>query len=108
MPNLTIFISAEKMPSEANLAELTEQCTELCTDILQAVLENVHVICVAVHHGRGHPAYAEVKYRLGPLRTPSAMDAFMAGLDEAIKHHTGQTARIRCFGYAAFAIHARN
>ncbi|HEP9943298.1 TPA: hypothetical protein VDW49_002614 [Pseudomonas aeruginosa] len=108
MPNLTIFIEVEKMPREANLAELTEECTRLCTDILQAALDNVHVIYVAAHQGRGHPAYAEIKYRLEPLRTPSVMDAFMARLDEAIKRHTGLPARIRCFGYPAPAIYARN
>ncbi|MDQ0008106.1 hypothetical protein J2T07_000265 [Luteibacter jiangsuensis] len=108
MPNLTIFIQAEKMPSEANLAELTERCTRLCTDVLQAALDNVHVIYVAARQGRGHPAYAEIKYRLEPLRAPSVMDDFMGRLDEAIKRHTGLTARIRCFGYPASAICARN
>ncbi|WP_252087099.1 hypothetical protein [Pseudomonas aeruginosa] len=108
MPNLTIFIQAEKMPPEANLAELTERCTQLCTDVLQAALDNVHVIYVAARQGRGHPAYAEIKYRLEPLRTPSVMDAFMARLDEAIKRHTGLTARIRCFGYPVPTIYARN
>ncbi len=108
MPNLTLFIPAETMPCAANLASLTERCTELCTGILQAVLENVHIIYVAVHHGRGHPAYVEVKYRLEPNRTRSAMDAFMAGLDEAITRYTGLTARIRCFGHAAATLHARN
>ncbi|TWC61409.1 hypothetical protein FBY10_12191 [Pseudomonas sp. SJZ103] len=36
MPNLTIFIQAENMPPEAYLSELTEECTRLCTDVLQA------------------------------------------------------------------------
>lgn len=108
MPNLTIFIQEEKMPSEANLAELTERCTRLCTDVLQAALDNVHVIYVSSRHGRGHPVYAEIKYRLEPLRTPSVMDTFMARLDEAIRRHIGLTARIRCFGYAPPAIYARN
>ena len=58
--------------------------------------------------GRGHPAYAEIKYRLEPFRTPSVMDDFMARLDEAIKRHAGLTARIRCFGYPADTIYARN
>ena len=108
MPNLTIFIHAEKMPPAENLAELTERCTQLCTDILQAALDKVHVIYVAAHHGHGHPAYAELKYRLGPVRTPSVMDAFMVRLDELIKHHTGLTVRIRCFGYPIPAIHAKH
>lgn len=108
MPNLTFFIPAATMPSAANLAGLTERCTELCTGILQAELENVHIIYVDAYHGRGHPAYVEVKYRLEPLRTRSAMEAFMAGLNEAITRYAGMTARIRCFGYAASDIHARN
>lgn len=108
MPNLTIFIQAENMPPEANLAELTERCTRLCTDILQAALDNVHVIYVAAGQGCGHSAYAEIKYRLEPFRTPSVMDDFMERLDDAIKRHTGLTARIRCFGYPVPAIYARN
>ncbi|KRP44256.1 hypothetical protein SAMN04490190_5124 [Pseudomonas libanensis] len=108
MPNLTIFIQAEKIPPEAYLSELTEECARLCTDVLQAALDKVHVIYVAARQGRGHPAYAEIRYRLEPFRTPSLMDAFMARLDEAIKRHTGLTARIRCFGYSSPAIYARN
>lgn len=108
MPNLTIFIQAEKMSPEAYPSELTEECTRLCTDVLRAALDNVHVIYVSVRQGRGHPAYAEVRYRLEPFRTPSVMDAFTARLDVAIKRHTGLTARIRCFGYPAPAIYARN
>ena len=108
MPNLTIFIQAEKMPPEAYQSELTEECTRLCTDVLRAALDNVHVIYVAARHGRGHPAYAEIKYRLEPFRTPSVMDDFMARLDEKIKRHTGLTSRIRCFGYPADTIYARN
>ena len=108
MPNLTIFIQADEMPSDANLAELTERCTRLCTDVLQAALDNVHVIYVSVRQGRGHPAYAEIRYRLEPLRTPSVMDVFMARLDEAVERHAGLTARIRCIGYPAAAIYARN
>jgi hypothetical protein len=36
------------------------------------------------------------------------MDSFMEGLDRAIRRQTGLASRIRCFGYAAAAIHARN
>jgi hypothetical protein len=108
MPNLTLFISTEKMPPEETLAELTVQCTRLCTEILQAALENVHIIHVAVRPGRGHPVFAEIQYRLEPFRTQAVMDAFMQRLDEVIQRHTGLTARIRCFGYAAHALHARN
>jgi hypothetical protein len=108
MPNVTIYIPAEKMPPEGSLSELTDQCTHLCTMILNAALDNVHIIYVAVRHGRGHPAFAEIKYRLEPFRTKAVMDSFMERLDEIIKRNTGLTARIRCFGYAALAIHARN
>lgn len=108
MPNVTFFIPTEEMPSGDTLAELTRQCTKLCTEILKAALENVHIIHVAVHRGQGHPMFAEIKYRLEPFRTQQIMDAFMAGLDEVVKRNTGLTARIRCFGYAASNIHARN
>jgi hypothetical protein len=108
MPNVTIFIPADRMPSDGALADLTEQCTELCTGILQAALVNVHVIYVAVRHGRGHPVFAEIQYRLEPFRTPPVMDRFMEGLEEAIRRNLDLTARIRCFGYAASSIYARN
>lgn len=108
MPNVTIFIPADKMPPDAALADLTEQCTELCTGILRAALANVHVIYVAVRHGQGQPVFAEVQYRLEPFRTPPIMDRFMESLDDAIRCTIDLTARIRCFGYAASSIHARN
>ena len=108
MPNITIFIPADKMPPDGALADLTEQCTELCTGTLRAASENVHVFYVAVRHGRGQPVFAEIQYRLEPFRTPQVMDRFMEGLDEAIRRTIDLTARIRCFGYAASSIHARN
>ena len=108
MPNVTIFMPTEKMPPDTNLAELTDQCTQLCTEVLEAALENVHIIYVGVRHGRGNPAYAEIKYRLVPFRTKAVMEAFMERLEAIIKANTGLAARIRCFGYAAPAIHARN
>jgi hypothetical protein len=108
MPNVTMFIRADKMPAADSLAELTDRCTRLCTGVLGAQLENVHVIHVAVHPGRGHPVFAEIGYRLEPFRTAPVMASFMESLDEAIRHTTGLVARIRCFGYAAPDIHARN
>lgn len=108
MPNLTLYIPATQMPPESVLSAMTEQCTVLCTDILHAALKNVHIIYVGVCHGRGHLIYAEIQYRLEPFRTASVMDTFMEKLDDVIRSHTGLTARIRCFGYAAQAIHARN
>ena len=108
MPNVTIYIPADRMPPDEALSDLTEQCTDLCTGILRAVLANVHIVYVAVQHGRGHPAFAEIQYRLEQFRTPQVMERFMERLDEAIKRNTGLTARIRCFGYAASSIHARN
>jgi hypothetical protein len=104
MPNVTIYIPADRMPLDEVLADLTE----LCTGILRAALANVHIVYVAVRHGRGHPTFAEIQYRLEQFRTPPVMDRFMEGLDEAIKGNIGVTARIRCFGYEASSIHARN
>jgi len=107
MPNVTIYIPADRMPPDEALANLTEQCTELCTGILRAALANVHIVYVAVRHGHGHPAFAETQYRLEQFRTPPVMAQFMGGLDDAIRRNTGLTARIRCFGYEASNIHAR-
>ena len=101
-------MAADRMPPDEALADLTEQCTQLCTNILHAALANVHVIYVAVRHGRGHPVFVDIQYRLEPFRTPPVMDRFMEGLDDAIRNTTAFTARIRCFGHAASNIHARN
>lgn len=108
MPNVTIFIPAAGLPEAAALSELTGRCSDLCTGVLQAALENVHVVYVPVRHGRGHPVFADIRYRLAASRTPQLMERFMQELDDAIRHATGLTARIRCFGYAASCLHARN
>ncbi|MBY8605561.1 hypothetical protein K7N18_12010 [Burkholderia arboris] len=108
MPNVTFHIDAERMPSDERLAGLSADCVELCTDVLQADLKNVHIIYVSVRHGHGYPVFAEVQYRAESFRPPAVMNAFMEALDHAIARHTGLTARIRCFGHAAPNIHARN
>jgi hypothetical protein len=96
------------MPSDEMLAELSSDCIKLCTSVLKSALENVHVVYVDVRHGYGHPVFAEVQYRLETFRTPPVMDQFTEALDDAIARCMGLTARIRCFGYAASNIHARN
>ncbi len=108
MPSLTIYFTAERMPADDSLAALTERCAVLCTDVLGAALDNVHILYLAARQGRGHPASVELAYRLGPGRTPELMDEFMRQLDRAIQQQAGLTARIRCFGYASDSIHARN
>ena len=108
MPNVTWFIPAEHMPEEGALQALTSECTELCTGVLKAALDKVHIIYVTVQHGRGHPAYVEIKYRLETFRPPEVMSEFMTALEASMLLHTGLKARIRCFGYAASDIHARN
>lgn len=108
MPNVTFYISAGQMPSDERLAELSRDCVELCTSVLEAALENVHVIYVDVRHGHGYPVFAQVQYRLETFRPPWVMNQFMEALDDAIARRTGLTARIRCFGHAASNIHARN
>lgn len=108
MPNVTFHISAGQMPSDEKLAELSSDCLHLCTAVLEAAPENVHVIHLEVRHGHGHPVFAEVQYRLETFRTPAVMNTFMEALDDAVARHTGLTARIRCFGYAASSIHARH
>jgi hypothetical protein len=108
MPNLTFYIHAEHMPSDAQLAELSGDCVRLCMNVLEADLKNVHVIYAAVRQGHGHPVFAEIHYRLATPRTPEVMRCFMAALENAIACRIGLTARIRCFGHAAPHIHARN
>ncbi|MBN3787262.1 hypothetical protein [Burkholderia sp. Ac-20353] len=108
MPNITFHIDAKRMPSDESLAELSRDCVELCTNVLEAQLKNVHVIFLDVRHGHGHPVFAEIQYRVEAFRTPPVMNQFMEALDHAIARRTGLTARIRCFGYAASNIHARN
>lgn len=108
MPNVTFYMSARPVLPEDKLGALSRDCVELCTDVLDAALRNVHVIFVDARHGHGHPVFVDVQYRLEASRTPSVMNQFMEALDSAIVRHTGITARIRCFGYAASSIHARN
>ncbi|RQS30921.1 hypothetical protein DIE03_13900 [Burkholderia sp. Bp8992] len=108
MPNVTFHIQAGRMPSADDLAALSGDCVALCTDVLRADLENVHVIFMEVRHGHGHPVFAEIQYRADAFRSPEIMNRFMEALDRAIVHRTGLTARIRCFGHAAPNIHARN
>ena len=108
MPNVTFSIDAQRMPADENLAELSRDCVELCTHVLGAELKNVHVIFQPVLHGHGHPVYADIRYRAGAPRTSAVMDRFMEALDRAIVQRTGLTARIRCFGYTASSIRARN
>ncbi|OXJ26127.1 MULTISPECIES: hypothetical protein [Burkholderia] len=108
MPNVTFSIDAKRMPADEDLAELSRDCVELCTQVLEAELKNVHVIFLAVRHGHGHPVFADIRYRVGTPRTPEVMNRFMEALDQAIVRRTGLTARIRCFGYTASTIHARH
>ncbi|AOJ39959.1 hypothetical protein WJ23_18405 [Burkholderia lata] len=108
MPNVTFSIDAKRMPADDDLAELSRDCVELCTQVLEAELKNVHVIFLAVRHGHGHPVFADIRYRVGTPRTPEVMNRFMEALDQAIVRRTGLTARIRCFGYTASTIHARH
>ncbi|RQS62936.1 hypothetical protein DID96_30795 [Burkholderia sp. Bp8963] len=108
MPNVTFHIDAKRMPSAESLAELSRDCVELCTNVLEAQLKNIHVIFLDVRHGHGHPVFAEILYRVETFRTPPVMNQFMEALDHAIARRTGLTARIRCFGYGASNIHARN
>ncbi|HIH2747241.1 hypothetical protein L3V59_40975 [Burkholderia aenigmatica] len=108
MPNVTFSIDASRMPADESLAELSRDCVELCTQVLEAELKNVHVIFLEARHGHGHPVFADIRYRDGTSRTPAVMNRFMEALDHAIVRRTGLTARIRCLGYTASNLHARN
>ncbi|WP_127903494.1 hypothetical protein [Solirhodobacter olei] len=108
MPNVTFYFPISDMPPDDARARLTDACTALCIDPLKAALNNVHVLFVGVKHGRGHPVFAEIRYRQQPHRTPCVMAEFMEALDAAIRDTTGLTARVRCFGYGPAQIYARN
>ena len=108
MPNVSVFIARSHVPDGERLARFTAECTDLCTGILKAALEKVHIIFVAVEPGFGHDAYVEVKYREETFRTPPVMQAFLAELDRLTKDTLGCTTRLRCFGYPAPLIHGLN
>ncbi|VFS89589.1 Uncharacterised protein [Raoultella planticola] len=77
MPNLTFYISQQHAGRLTDLHGLTRACSALCTGILAAESENVHIIYVEVKPGCGHPVYAELFYRLTSERTPEVMAEFM-------------------------------
>ncbi|MEI4741958.1 hypothetical protein OAX51_01525 (plasmid) [Rhodococcus erythropolis] len=108
MPNVTVYVTDEHTPSDSVLDDLTNAITDLCTGLLRALLENVHVVFVRVRPGRGHPVFVEVLYRLETYRPETVMVDFMNRLDDAIVRTCELTARIRCFGYPAGALYARN
>lgn len=58
MPNITFHLDANRVPSDESLVELSRECVELCTQVLDAELKNVHVVFLSVRHGHGHPVFA--------------------------------------------------
>ncbi len=108
MPNLTFYISVDQSDRFTDLPDFTRHCCALCTDILGAESEKIHIIYVDVRPGCGHPVYAELFYRLTKSRTSDVMENFMRELDMAILQASGLMARIRCFGSTALQICARN
>lgn len=108
MPNLTFFIWPQHMPAPPLLNLLTAECDLLCRTVLEAQPGTVHILYIAAQAGQGHPVFADIRYRQTEARTPSVMARFMEGLDQTIHQITGQTARIRCFGYGPTSLYARN
>ena len=53
MPNVTLFVTSAEMPKQAALMAFTAECTQLCTGVLKAALDKVHIIYASVQHGRG-------------------------------------------------------
>jgi hypothetical protein len=49
MPNLTFYLSQEHAARFSDLRDLTRTCSALCTGILAAESENVHIIYVDVN-----------------------------------------------------------
>ena len=72
MPRLSIYFTEERMPAKDSLDALTERCAVLFADVLGAALDNVHILYLVARQGRGHPASAEMAYRLGPRGRPSS------------------------------------
>ena len=110
MPNVTVVVPADRLPADPSRIEaFLDACTGICTGVLGAALEKVHIAIVpALPQSRGRDASVEVRYRLEPHRTTDVMTRFLDRLDALLREHLGVTARIRCFGYPAEAIHARN
>ncbi|WP_413727836.1 hypothetical protein [Sodalis sp. RH19] len=108
MPNLTFYISEDQSDRFTDLPDFTHICRALCSEILGAEAEKVHIIYVDVRPGCGHPVYAELCYRLTKSRVPDVMEKFMRELDLAIRQASGLMARIRCFGSSAPQIFALN
>ncbi len=108
MPNLTFYISENHSDKFNNLSDFTYKCSTLCCEILSAEPKNIHIIFVDVKAGCGQPVYAELFYRLTAMRTHEVMENFMRELDFATQQAFGLIARIRCFGFPAHQIFARN
>jgi hypothetical protein len=108
MPNLTFYISDDHAERFINLSDFTHKCSALCCDILGAELKNVHIIFIGVKAGCGLPLYAELFYRLTILRPQDVMENFMRELDFATQQASGLMVRIRCFGFPAQHLFARN
>lgn len=72
MPRLSIYFTEERMPAEDSLDALTERCAVLCTDVLGAALDNVHILYLAARQGRGLPASAELAYHWVRRERPSS------------------------------------
>ena len=49
MPNVTLFVTSAGMPKQAALKAFTAECTQLCTGVLKAALDKVHIIYASVH-----------------------------------------------------------
>lgn len=108
MPNLTFYISENHSDKFRNINNFTHKYSALCCDILGAELKNVHIIFINVKPGCGQPVYAELFYRLTTSRTQEVIENFTRELDLATHQTSGLTTRIRCFGYPAERIFARN
>lgn len=108
MPNLIFYISENHSDKFEKLSDFIDKCSALCCEILGAEAKNVYIIFVDVKSGCGQPVFAEIAYRLTPLRTHEVMENFMRELDFAIQQASGLKSRIRCFGTPAEQLFARN
>lgn len=110
MPNVTIFAPASHLEKDAGAFDgFICECTDLCTGVLKAERDKVHIIFVpSLEPFIGQDAYIEIKFRASAHRSSPVMDDFMKRLDTAFAGAFGRTTRIRCFAYGSEDIFARN
>tara|TARA_R110000796_G_scaffold88399_1_gene190184 strand:+ start:9191 stop:9523 length:333 start_codon:yes stop_codon:yes gene_type:complete len=110
MPNVTIFTPPSHfVQNHDSKVMFMRECTDICTAVLGAEENKVHIIFVNVLESfTGKDAYIEIKFRYSDQRTQEVMNKFMQLLENIYIHYFSKQPRIRCFAYQAENIFARN